>query len=219
MFNVLVLTPSTGFCRMGYSHCLFKMLMYFAKNRVYPECADQTIDFDTVEGSGISANREALVQRALATDCTHILFVDEDMLFAPNTLHIMASKRKEIVGCNYPMRNKGSGFTAMMKDRAARIITGPQSTGLEPASYTGFGFCLIERGVFEKMPQPWFLIGYDIERHSYTTEDAAFGAQLEDINIPWYVDHDASKLISHMGHYIFDWKEVYEVLTKTKGSV
>ena len=219
MFNVKILTPSTGTCRIGYTHSLVKMLMYFAQNRVYPELETQKIDYDTVEGSGIGANREALVTKALADkDVTHILFIDEDTLFAPNALHILASKRKEIVGCNYPMRFKNSGFTALRKDTYGRIITGPSSVGLEEALYTGFGFCLIAREVFERMPKPWFLIGYETTKGNYTTEDAAFGTQLAELKIPWYVDHDASKLITHMGSYMFNCQETYDEVVKGKAN-
>ena len=214
MFDVKVLTPSTGLSRMGYTYSIAKMMMYFSQNRVYPECDTQKIDFDTVEGSGIGANRETLVTKALESDCTHILFIDEDTIFAPNALHVLASKRKPIVGCNYPMRFKGTGFTALTLDKKARIVTGPNSVGLEQAYYTGFGFCLIERGVFEKMARPWFLIGYNTERKIYTTEDVAFGAQLEELGIPWYVDHDASKLLTHMGSYAYHWKETYDEVVK-----
>jgi hypothetical protein len=197
---------------MGYTYSLTKLMMYFAQNRVYPECETQKIDFDTVEGSGIGANRETLVLKALDSDCTHILFIDEDTIFAPHALHTLASKRKEVVGGNYPMRFKDCGFTALTLDKKARVITGPNSVGLEQVYYTGFGFCLIERSVFEKMKRPWFLIGYNTDRNIYTTEDVAFGAQLMELGIPWYVDHDASKLLTHMGSYAYHWKETFDAL-------
>jgi hypothetical protein len=212
MFNVMVLTPSTGFTRTAYTNSLIKMFMYFANHRVYSECPNQTIAYDCVEGSGIGANREHLVKKALQTDCTHILFIDEDMSFASDTLHILASRRQPVVACNYPMRFRGSGFTAFSKITNGRIITGPEQSGLEKAFYSGFGFCLIERSVFEKVAKPWFLIAYDTVKEKYTTEDSTFGASLEEANIPWYVDHDASKKVIHLGTYTFNYLDTYKEL-------
>jgi hypothetical protein len=195
---------------MEYTYSLAKLIMYFTKNRLLPECNTQQIDFHSIEGSGISANRERLVVNALNTKCTHILFIDEDMGFAPNTLHVLASRRQKIVGCNYPMRGPTQSFTALNMDKKTRIFTGKDSTGIEPCFYTGFGFCLIERIVFETMKQPWFPFGYNAEGKYYTTEDAVFATYLHQTDIPWYVDHDASKLISHVGNHKFLWNEVPE---------
>jgi hypothetical protein len=132
---------------MEYTYSLAKMIMYFTKHRLLPEESRQLIDFHSIEGSGISANRERLVVDALNTECTHILFIDDDMGFTPNALHILASRRQKIVGCNYPMRGTTPTFTALALDKKTRIYTGKESTGLEPCFYTGFGFCLIERSV------------------------------------------------------------------------
>jgi len=200
-FNLAILTPTTGLCRAGYTYSLAKLIMYFSQNRVLPECPDQIVDYHTIEGSGISANREALIVDALKTEATHILFIDEDMGFDPRALHVLANKRQKIVGCNYPMRGPGKGFTALTPDKKARIVTGPQSCGLEPAFYTGFGFCLIERSVFEVAKRPWFLMGYDLDHNHYSTEDAALGNQLAQLGVPWFVDHDASKMVVHIGTY------------------
>lgn len=208
---VQILTPSTGLSRMEYTYSLAKLIMYFCKNKLLPECDRQMIDFHSIEGSGISANRERLVVDALNTECTHILFIDEDMGFNPNALHILASRRQRIVGCNYPMRGPTNEFTALSLDKKTRIFTREKSTGIEPVFYTGFGFCLIERSVFEIMKQPWFPFGYNIEGKYYTTEDAVFSTLLHtQTDIPWYVDHDASKLISHVGNHKFVWNEVSE---------
>jgi len=207
-FNLKILTPTTGLCRTGYTYSLVHLVMYYAQNRVWPECPEQLLDYKPIEGSGIGANRERLVVEALETDCTHLLFGDEDMGFAPNALHILASRRQPIVGANYPIRVKGKGFTALHPDRQQRIVTTEQSTGIEPAYYTGFGFCLVERSVFERVERPWFLLRYDLESHSYSTEDAAFGHKLEEAGVPWYCDHDVSKLCYHTGNHNYTWHEV-----------
>ena len=206
-FKLCILVPTTGFCRAPFTFSLANLVMYYAQNRVYEDCDNQFLNVEPIEGSGISANREQLVEGALKGDTTHILFIDEDMSFSPDALHLLASRRKPIVGCNYKMRVPGKGFTSLAPDKKSRIITDEESTGLEPCHYTGFGFCLIERWVFEKVERPWFLIGYNTDAHTYTTEDAGFAHRLESTGIEWLVDHDASKKVIHWGNYPYSWKD------------
>lgn len=206
-FKLCILVPTTGLCRAAFTFSLANLVMHYAQNRIFPDSDKQSLNIEPVEGSGISANRERLVAGALTGDTTHILFIDEDMGFAPDTLHLLASRKKPIVGCNYKMRVKGKGFTALAPDKKTRIETTEDSTGLEECHYTGFGFCLIERWVFEKIERPWFLIGYNTETNTYTTEDAGFARRIEEAGIPWYVDHDASKKVLHWGNYAYSWKD------------
>ncbi len=206
-FKLKILTPTTGICKAAYAFSLANLVMYYMQNKIHSDLDSQWLGVKPIAGSGISANRERLVAGALETDFTHILFIDEDMGFYPNALHILAEKKLPLVGCNYKMRLKGKGFTALAPDMKSRIVTTKESKGIEECHYTGFGFCLIEREVFEKVARPWFLIGYNTEQNSYTTEDAGFARQLEDTKYKWYVDHDASKLVWHVGDYDYRWNE------------
>jgi hypothetical protein len=206
-FRLKILTPTTGVCKAAYTFSLANLVMYYMQNRIYPDCDRQWLGVKPIAGSGISANRERLVAEALETDATHILFIDEDMGFHPNALHVLAEKRLPLVGCNYRMKKKEKEFVALSADKKKRIVTDEKSKGIEECYYTGFGFCLIKREVFEKVARPWFLIGYNTEQNAYTTEDCGFARQLKDNDITWYVDHDASKLVWHVGDYDYKWNE------------
>jgi len=207
-FNLKILTPTTGLCKAAYTFSLANLVMYIMQNPPFPDSpGSRRLGVSPIEGSGISANREQLIDDALKTDVTHFLFIDEDMGFTPDTFGILAKRDLPIVGCNYKMRVKGKGFTALSLDRKSRIETNEDSTGVEECYYTGFGFCLIKREVFETVPRPWFLIGYNTDFNSYTTEDAGFAHQLRDTKYKWHVDHDASKNVIHIGHYSYSWKD------------
>lgn len=206
-FRLKILTPTTGECKAAYTFSLANLVMYYMQNKIYPDSDSQWLGVKPIMGSGISANRERLAVDALKTDATDFLFIDQDMGFHPNVLHVLAEKRLPLVGCNYKMRVKGKGFTTLSLDKKTRIVTTKDSMGVEPCYYTGFGVCLVKREVFEKAAKPWFLIGYNTEVGSYTTEDCGFARQLEDTDITWYVDHDASKLVWHVGDYDYKWNE------------
>lgn len=205
-FKLFILTPTTGTVTIAYTHSLVHLLTDYMQNRIFEDVPNQMLGYRTIAGSGISANRERLVKEALETDATHVLFIDDDMGFSAEALHLLASRKLPIVGCNYPMRVKGHGFTALSADKEHRIELTEESTGVEECCYTGFGFCLIETDVFRKIPRPWFLIGYNTETETYTTEDAGLARRLEEAGIKWHVDHDASKHVYHVGQWNFVWR-------------
>lgn len=207
--HVALCTPSTGLCRTAYAYSLARLVMYVAMHRMLPEVPDQELSLLMLEGSGISANREQMVEDALSKPTvTHVLFIDEDMGFAPDTLHVLARRRQAIVGCNYPMRVPPPQFTALAMNQRERVITTATSTGLEPAYYIGFGFTLIERRVFEALTRPRFLIGYNTTAQRYTTEDHPFCRKAREAGFTVYVDHDASRQVFHVGNHNYSWREV-----------
>jgi len=171
-----------------------------------------------LEGSGISTNRERLTRQALANpDTTHVLWIDDDMGFAADTLHLLARWRQPIVGCNYRTRSPPSEFTALNAAENARIQTIADSTGLEEAAYTGFGFCLIERRVFEAVPEPRYPLLWSPTLGDYSTEDMPFFEKALAAGFKCYVDHDASKKIWHCGNLNYVWNGDYTGHVDTHG--
>lgn len=209
--GIVVCTPSTGQVRTAYAVSLARMTAYFAQVRIFPEIEKQSLDFLLLEGSGISSGRETLVRQALAKEAmTHVLFIDEDMGFDVSALHIMARRRQPIVACNYRMRVPPADFTALKIDiEKGRVQTTQETTGLEEAYYAGFGFALIERRVLETIERPQFMLEYCKQNHVYTTEDHPFYRKAREAGFPCYIDHDASKLIWHVGNMNYVWDQDY----------
>ena len=213
--SVVIATPSTGTCRTAFAFSLARLVAFFAQVRVFPEVDEQKLDFDEIEGTGIGANRDSLVERFLAKEgATHLCFIDDDMVFAPDTLHTLARRRQSIVGVNYRMRQPPADFTALNLARTARVQTSAQVSGLEPVAYTGFGFCLMERRVFEAVQRPRFL---PIYTDHYSTEDSPFFAKTEAAGFVCYVDHDASKGVAHRGDCMYRWDRDYTQLGDKNG--
>lgn len=212
-FRVIVAMPSTGFIRSATAFSLARMVAYFAQVRVFPEIAEQQLDFQLLEGSGISSGRESLVEQFLKNEqATHLLFIDEDMGFNVDTLHVMARRRQSIVACNYRMRHPPADFTAMRIDKTARVQTTREVSGLEEAHYAGFGFALIERRVFEAVEVPRFPIEWVPEARAYTTEDHPFYRRARAAGFKCWIDHDASKRVYHVGTLPYRWDMDYAPL-------
>jgi len=214
-FRVTIATPSIGYPKIQYTYSLAHLLLYFSTHRIYEECDEQSVIYRVKEGAGIDSNRESLVRDMLKTDCTHLLFIDEDVCFDPYTLHILASRRTPIVGCNYPMRVKRAGFTAQTANNGPRMVTNAQSTGLEPCTYMGFGFCLFAREVFEAFgDDPMFLHGWMPEVQQYSTEDFLLFQRCREMGFIPYVDHDASKHVGHCGSFVYTWMDEWGEVDK-----
>jgi hypothetical protein len=209
-FAVAILTPSTGICRVEYAQSLARLIMYFAHVPVYPGVPRQNLITDTIIGSGIGANYETMVKKFLADETvhwTHFLSVEDDMVFAPNLLHVLASRRLPIVGAAYST-NKGTPlrFTAVGMN-GVPFRTSKEQTGVEEVMRLPQGFTLIAREVYEKLPRPWFMVGYDQATETYGTQDYYFSNKAREAGFNVYADHDATKLIAHIGPRQHTWEE------------
>lgn len=206
--RIHVAVPTSGMCRTAFAYSLVQLFASAAAiMNDYRQDADIELSIGTLESSVVHANREALAQQAVDLKCTHLLFCDDDMSFDPRAAAILISRRLPIVGCNYPMRGWPLTFTAVAPDGKSRIITRKESMGLEEVQYTGFGLCLIETRVFEKTEQPWFWPLWLPDIKGYTTEDNPFFLRAHKAGFQSFVDHDASKLIAHIGTHVFKWDQ------------
>ena len=120
-----------------------------------------------VRGIPLPVARDQLVDTALEDKTvTHLLWVDTDNI--PQSPENPNDALKALMNCNVPIvsglykAKQAEGFNnAMWYD-----LKMPNQSGFSPinqwtgnfieADVIGFGFCLIKREVFEKIPRPWF---------------------------------------------------------------
>lgn len=207
--KVVIITPTTGLCRMGYAQSLARLVMYFSQVQVFEGVENQWLTVDAIEGSGIGANYHTMIKKYLAdkeTRWTHFLSLEDDMGFDPDILHILARRRLDIVGCTYKT-NKGwpVRWTAISK-QGKPLGTSLRKSGVEEAYVIPQGVTLVTREVFEKTAKPWFMQGYDKEKDTYTfAQDYHFCLMAAKAGFKCYVDHDASKKIWHIGTINYRW--------------
>jgi hypothetical protein len=208
-FAVAILTPSTGVCRFEYAQSLSRLVMYFAQMQVFKNIKKQELITDGITGSGIAGNYETLVTKYLEQKTpkwTHFLSVEDDMSFAPDCLHILASRNLPIVGANYstnksyPLR-----FTAVGEN--GHVLTTEESTGVEEVTRLPQGFTLVAREVYESIPKPWFMVGYDRTTGTYSSQDYFFCMQAAKAGFKSYVDHDCSHKVVHIGPKQYTWED------------
>lgn len=132
-------------------------------------------------GGYVSMNRNRLVRHALENNFTHIMFIDNDMVFQPSAIQRLLDADKDIVGANYNARGvpgKPVVMTIKLTDPAlepqpGQVKTVEISAQLFTTFSLGTGFLLIKTDVFKKMDSPWFVDGEDKNGECFT-EDVEF---------------------------------------------
>jgi len=95
-------------------------------------------------GALIHVNRNMLVKDAIDAGCSHLLFVDTDMLFNYDDINRLIAHDVDIVGARYNKRILPVQSTV------------PDITEFSEVSFVPTGFLLINIDVFKKIGEPYF---------------------------------------------------------------
>ncbi|MBN3037234.1 MAG: hypothetical protein JW834_02200, partial [Candidatus Diapherotrites archaeon] len=111
----------------------------------------------TTKHKPLDEARNRIAKAALDSGCTHLFFMDSDMVFPPNALKKLLSLDKPVAGGLYfrtvppykplLLQYKDGGYKTMYEFPDNEVV---------PVDATGTGCLLIKREVLEKMMEPWF---------------------------------------------------------------
>lgn len=144
----------------------------------------------SLDGTWIAKSRCMLAQQAIDNNCDYILFIDDDMVFPPDTIHRLLEHQRDICGVLYSRRGPPFGAIGTLKNKYQR-------SGLAEATQLGTGVILIKTSVFSQIEQPWFLW---TETHS---DDIFFIEKCLAAGIEAWCDLDLSKEIGHIGTQMY----------------
>lgn len=154
----------------------------------------------TVHGQSPAANRNDIIRQALKHDFTHIFFMDDDMVFPPDTLEKLMKHDKDIVSALYLLRSfphRPAFFDKAYPDgRCKYAALTEESTGLVKGVNIGFGAVLISTEVFKKLEQPWVRLG-EIEKDGWC-DDIGFFNRCREAGFEIWCDLDAP--VGHMSY-------------------
>lgn len=158
----------------------------------------------TEQGCYVEWNRIKLVKQAQAHHCSHILFVDADMEFEPYALAKLLAHKQPIVGAAYNM--KVPPYCSTAKTHGTTGPTGETSAETLPTVpfdcwAVGTGLCLVDMGVFDTLPTPWFQQVFDAEGTLIYGDDTWFCKHARAHGFPVWCDPTIQ--VGHIGDQVF----------------
>lgn len=149
-------------------------------------------------GQSPAKNRNVMIQAAIDNQCTHILFLDDDVIPPKDTLKKLLEHNKDVVSGLYPMRNFPH-FPVIFDKRFnngfnRHVHLKDELDGLVLITNCGFGCVLIKMEVFDKIPKPWVTLG-ELEADGWC-DDIAFFNKVHDAGFGMYCD--LTLIVDHM---------------------
>lgn len=168
---------------------LIKMLAY-TKHQTFPIVS--TEHFTIAEG------RNYCVFQALNNNCTHILFIDDDMTFPEDTIEQLLANNKPIVGV--------LSYSRMLPLKPTVQFEGgevPEILPTEPfkCRQVGTGVALIDCDVFKKLVTPWFKFELSPTGKIINGEDGYFCDMAKEAGFEVWCDPRLP--IGHIGDYTY----------------
>ncbi len=153
-------------------------------------------------GAYLVEARNRHVIEALKGDYTHMLSLDDDMMFPHDVVERMLAHDKPVVTANY--RKK-------LPDRLEFVCHGPdgqmvssfKKTGIERVVGMGMGLTLIDLDAIRDIPAPYFAVIWNEGTGEMVIEDAVFCALLGAHGVEIWCDHDLSQDVGHVGDFEF----------------
>lgn len=133
-------------------------------------------------------------------DYTHLMWIDNDIIFSSQQFQRLLDHDKDIVSGIYMMSDKKHFATVEKWDEEYFKKYGSfeflsedsvkNKNNLIDVSYTGLGFMLVKKGVFESLEYPWFQpIFHNIgTARDFSSEDVSFCKLIREKGFNIYVD-------------------------------
>lgn len=188
--NVVMCTP----LRNNYNH--YKFTASLLGMRKVP-----TVQFMNSVRYIIHEARNALVQKAIELEATHVCFVDDDMIVPEEGLIKLLEHDVDIV-CGLAFRRLPPYDPCIFKNLGKDIFPLEMiDKGLIDIDGCGSAFILIRTEVFKKMPQPWYVwgdksLGIYVDKGGLG-EDMSFSMRAKKMG--FRVCCDTSLIVQHIG--------------------
>lgn len=157
-------------------------------------------------GTLIVNQRENLVDMARDAGSTHILWLDSDMMFPPDTLSRLLAHGLPVVAANYPTRQYPHKTVAYRQvgDWTSYVTHGDQhGPDLIEVEAMGMGCMLVDMDVCNAMQRPLFQTTWVESSADHMGEDFYFCRKARDLGYKIMVDGELSREVSHLGTLAF----------------
>lgn len=143
----------------------------------------------STRGYNTSENRNYVATQAVNSGCSHLFFVDDDMVFPPDVLDRLLAHDKDIIGGVYNTKYETQSPVIEYLD--------DKRTGLFKVGAIGTGCLLIKTEVFKKVPQIWFTYEWNDNGSVKMSHDWLFCHKAREYGFDIWAD--SSLEIGHLG--------------------
>lgn len=196
--KIAIATPTTTMVNFQFAQSLAAAVGHISSK-------GYNVDLLFNSGSVLHRQRNNLVRSFLnsknASEYTHLIWIDSDMQFPPNSFEDLINHKKDIVGVNYCARQGAPRFTAATGSE--RVATTSESTGLQEVDILGLGLVCVTKEALEKIGYPWF--DFITISDSIMGEDEYFFGKARSSGFDVWLDHDLSKHVYHIGQTLLDY--------------
>ena len=188
MIKVFIAVPHHKQIECDGEVCRNEMLLHCLKDKI-------PVVLKFKGDASVSANRNFLMRCALEAEASHLLFIDDDMVFPADALSRLLAWDKDIVCAAYSKRWDGGELVGKIEDDAKPEY----NNGLISMEYVGSGFILINTNVYRKINAACYYENFDPVTGDFTSEDVNFCqiARAHDYKI--WADIALSKEMGHIG--------------------
>ncbi len=147
--------------------------------------------------------RQTLLNQALESGATHMLWIDDDTKFPVQAIDVLLSRDLDYVAGNVCRKQFPLSPTA--QDEHGNVIDSTGKTGVQEASWLGLAFCLIRLDAIRSTSAPHFEVLYIPDENKYVGEDMYFCEKMREIGVKMYIDHDVSQRLGHIGDFSYEY--------------
>ena len=198
--RVCILTPCDDMVKTEFSTSLVEMVLHTLMS------GPENLEGIAVQAFGstiLPFSREQLAEFAIRSGSTHMLWIDSDMKFPKDMLLRFLARDEKIIGIN-AMSRRVPYRNCAQSSPVTPLRTTAESTGLEKVHRMGFGVLWVETSIVAAMPVPRFDFEYIAEMGEWRGEDFVFFERARALGHDFWVDHDLSKEVFHMGSFGFN---------------
>lgn len=160
-------------------------------------------------GYHVGENRSYCVEQAKRNGSEYLLFIDDDMVFPPDTLERLHHRKKDVIGVNSYSRCLPLSSTVGLMDKDGKYMHPDMHSAIEmripdtlfKAYFVGAGVMLINMKVFDKIEKPYFPFVSDDNGMIIHGEDGSFCEKVKKAGIDIWCDPLVK--VGHIGEYIY----------------
>lgn len=156
--KVFVAIPNLGKIRTGLTNWIIACQGKFNSDKI-----PFNVIFYLPVNRPIEVNRNNIVKEFLKSDCTHLLFVDSDIMPSMDLIPRFLNHNKDVIGGYvpiwHPILKKPTFFSFKKKDGDYEFVD--PKLGFQECDFVGTGIMMIKREVIENIEKPLFKQVFD----------------------------------------------------------